>query len=53
MKLSSLEGTIITIKFDQEEAKKCYENSLKTKRGVCSITNQPHEAEGIACAEMA
>jgi len=32
MKLPSLEGTVITIKFDQKEAKKCYENSLKTKR---------------------
>jgi len=36
MKLSSLEGTVITIKSDQKEAKRCYENSLKTKRG-CSL----------------
>jgi len=28
MKLPSLEGTMITIKSDQKEAKKCYENSL-------------------------
>ena len=41
MKLSSLEGTVITIKSDQKVAKKCYENSLKTKRGVCVTTNQP------------
>ena len=34
MKLPSLEGTAITIKSDQKEAKKCYQNSLKTKRGV-------------------
>ena len=39
MKFPSLEGAIITIKFDQKAAKKCYKNSLKTKRGVCSITN--------------
>ena len=31
MKLPSLEGTVITIKSDQKEAKKCYENNLKTK----------------------
>ena len=34
MKLPSLEGAIITIKSDQREAKKCYENNLKTKRGM-------------------
>ena len=31
--------------------KKCYENSLKTKRGVCSITSQPQGGEGVARAE--
>jgi len=36
MKLPSLEGTMITIKFDQKKAKKCYENSLKTREG-CSL----------------
>jgi len=34
MKLPDLSGKVITIKSDQQEAKKCYENSLKTKRGV-------------------
>jgi len=38
MKLPSLEGTVITIKSDQKEAKKCYENSFKTKRGVHSAS---------------
>jgi len=33
--------------------KKCYENSLKTKRGVCTITSQPQRGEGDARAEMA
>jgi len=38
MKLPSLEGTIITSKSDQKAAKKFYENSLKTKRGVCTFS---------------
>jgi len=38
MKLSSLEGTVITIKSNQKEAKKCYINNLKTKRGVFAVT---------------
>ena len=33
MKLPDLSGKVIVIKSDQEEAQKCYENSLKTKRG--------------------
>ena len=35
MRLPDLSGKVITIKSDQQEAKRCYENSLKTKRG-CS-----------------
>jgi len=53
MKLPSLQGAVITIKFDQNATKKCYENSLKTKRGVCSVTSQPQKGEGVARAEMA
>jgi len=41
MKLPSLEGIVITIKVEQKVAKKCYENSLKTKRGVCTLISQP------------
>ena len=41
MKLPSLEGAIITIKYDQKTTNNCYENSLKAKKGVCSITSQP------------
>jgi len=41
MKLPSLERTVITIKFDQKEAKRCYENNLKTKRGVFAVTTRP------------
>ena len=41
MKLPSLEGVVITLKSDQKEGKRCYENKLKTKRGVCAVTTQP------------
>ena len=37
MKLPDLNGKVIVIKSDQEEARKCYENSLKTKRGVFMV----------------
>jgi len=53
MKLPSLEGIVITIKSDQKEAKKCYENNLKTKRGVFVVTTQPPREEEVARAEMA
>ena len=53
MKLPSLEDTMITIKSDQKEAKKCYENSLKTKRGVFAVTTQPPREEGVTRAEIA
>jgi len=51
MKLPSLEGAVITIKSDQKAAKKCYENSMETKRGVCTVTNQPPEGEGVTRVE--
>ena len=38
MKLPDLSGKVIVIKSDQEEVRKCYENSLKTKRGVVMVT---------------
>jgi len=41
VKLLSMEGVVITIKSDQKEAKKCYENSLKNKRSVSYITTTP------------
>ena len=53
MKLLSLEGAVITIKSGQKEAKKCYENSLKTKRGVFGVTTQPPREEGVIRAEIA
>ena len=52
MKLPSLEGTVITMKSGQKATKKCYENSLKTKRGVCTVANQPPRGEGATRVEI-
>ncbi|XP_068466368.1 uncharacterized protein [Phaseolus vulgaris] len=41
VKLPSMEGVIVTIRADQEEAKRCYENSLKNRRSVCHVTTTP------------
>ena len=53
MKFPYLGGTVITIKSDQKEAKRCYQNSLKTKRGVFIVTTRATSKEGVACAEIA
>jgi len=37
MKLPDLGGTMITIRSDQKDAKRCYENSLKKKIGVFTV----------------
>ena len=47
MKLPGLTGKVITIKSDQNEAKKCYENILKIRRGVSMVTNGPPYTEGV------
>ena len=41
LKLPDLSDRVIVIKSDQQEAKKCYENSLKTKRGVFMVAERP------------
>jgi len=41
LKLPNLSRKVIVIKSDQQEAKKCYENSLKTKRGVFMVVERP------------
>jgi len=41
MKLPALSGKVIVIKSDREEAHKCYENSLKTKRSVVMMIERP------------
>ena len=45
MKLPDLSGKVIVIKSDQEEARKCYENSLKTKRSVFMVFERPSGAD--------
>ena len=52
MKLSDLSGKVITIKSDQQEAKRCYENSLKTKRGLFMVTERPPSRDGDARTEI-
>jgi len=52
MKLPDLGGMVITIKSDQKEAKRCYENNLKTKRGVFTATTRSPSEEGVARAEI-
>ena len=47
MKLPYLSGKVIVIKSDQEEARKCYENSLKTKRGVFMVFERPPRADAM------
>ena len=41
MKLPDLSGTVIVIKSDQEEARKCYKNSLKTRKSVFMVFERP------------
>ena len=45
MKLPDLSGKVIAIKSDQEEARKCYENSLRTKRGVFMVFERPRSSD--------
>ena len=61
MKLPDLSWKVIVIKFDQQEAKRCYQNSLKTQRGVFMVVERPPMEEapmeedrvGVARAENA
>jgi len=41
LKLPSMEGTVMTLRSDQAEARRCYENSLRQKRSVCHVTSTP------------
>jgi len=45
LKLLDLSGRVIVIKSDQQEAKKCYENCLKTKMGVFMVVERPPSAD--------
>ena len=52
LKLPYLEGIVITIASDQEEAKNCYENILKTKGGIFSVTSRPPREDGVTREEI-
>ena len=52
MKLPDLTGKVITIKSDQKEAKRCYENNLKTRRGVSMVTSGPPYTEEVPLPEV-
>ena len=52
-KFPSLERGVIVIKSDQKAVRKCCENSLKARRGVCTLTTQPLEVEDRARVEIA
>ena len=51
MKLPDLTRKVITIKSDQKEVKRCYENSLKARRGVSMVTNGSPYTEGSPLPE--
>ena len=53
MKLPDLGGKVITIKSYQKEDKRCYEKSLKTKRGVFMVTTRAPSEEGVARVKIA
>jgi len=39
MKFPTAEGKVETMKIDQEVFRKCYENSLRTRRATCCVCN--------------
>ena len=43
--MPDLSGKVIVIKSDQEEARKCYENSLKTKKSVFTVFERPSNVD--------
>jgi len=52
MKLLDLTGKVITIKSDQKEANRCYENSLKTRRGIFMVTSGPPYTKEVPLPEV-
>ena len=48
-----LGGAVITIKSDQKKTMRCYENSLKTKRGVFSVTTRQPREDRVTHEEIA
>jgi len=52
MKLPDLTGKVIIIKLDQKEAKRCYENNLKTRREISIVTSGPPYTEEVPQLEV-
>ncbi|XP_068474879.1 uncharacterized protein [Phaseolus vulgaris] len=52
MKLPDLSGKVIVIMSDHEEACKCYENSLKTKRGMVMVIERPQVSDSRVELEL-
>jgi len=50
--MPDLSGKVIVIKWNQEEARKCYENSLKTKRGVFMVYERLPSADTMMIEAM-
>ncbi|XP_068475034.1 uncharacterized protein [Phaseolus vulgaris] len=50
MKLPNLSGKVIVIKSDQEEARKCYENSLKSRKSVFMVFERPPSVDATGDA---
>jgi len=53
VKMPSMEGVMVTIKSDQKEARRCYENSFKQRRSVCHVTTTPPPRLDEGRAEVA
>jgi len=52
MKLPDLARKVIVIKSDKKEDKRCYENNLKTKRGVFMVTTRPPYTKEVPLPEV-
>jgi len=51
MKLPYYEGGVIVIKSNKKAARKCFENYLKSRRGICMVTAQAQGPDMITRAE--
>jgi len=52
MKLPSPKGGVITLKFNQKTTRKCYESSLRNRRGIYAITVQAGEPKWMVGVEV-
>ena len=52
LKLPSPEGKVITMRVDKKVARKCYENSLRSRRGTYTITSRWNPIKNIVIAKF-